>query len=245
MRFHFGPYSARVLPDASLPYDVPLCRHVDDRHVPDGSHVIHLSTRPAPPDDGEMTAAMTGWTAHLAPNQTQVYLDPQVTPDYRFFNELFAAVGIGQTIQAGGFVLHASAIAAEGKAFLFSGLSGAGKSTIARHLGAGRRISDDQSMVVPWHGQWWCRSAFHLEHEGAPPARIFLIEQAPESHLEPLSPARALPLVMRHLVLWQGDGRAHQKVLTNLSNFLAQVPCFRLRVGLDDIRLGHLFADAP
>ncbi len=245
MRFHFGPYFARVQPDASVPYDIPLCRHVDDGYLPNGSHVIRISTGNAPPSNAGMRAAMTGWTAYLCPTETRVYLHPEVAPDYRFFNELFAAIGIGQTIQAGGFVLHASAIAAEGKAFLFAGLSGAGKSTIARHLGAGRRISDDQSMVVPWHGRWWCRSAFHLEHEGAPPARIFLIEQAGRTRLEPIAPARALPLLLRHLVLWQGDGRAHQKVLTNITHFLSQVPCFKLYVGLNDIRLSQLFTGSP
>lgn len=245
MRFHFGPYVGRVLPEAGLPYAIPLCRHVDDLPVPDGAYPISVGLSDTPAALQGMRAQMVGWSADLAEDGTAVHLHPHDPPDYRFFNEMFAALGIGRAILDGGFVLHASSFEAEGKAFLFAGLSGAGKSTIARHLGAGHRISDDQSMVLPWGASWWCRCAFHLEHEGAPPAGIFLISQSRATRVVRLAPERALAEVLRHLVLWQGDGRAHARILDNVSRFLESVPAYHLDVGLEDIRLSHLFEALP
>ncbi len=188
---------------------------------------------------------MAGWTADLEEESGTIYLHPESPPGYSFFSELFSAIGIGRTLLDGGFVLHASSFVADGKAFLFAGLSGAGKSTIARLLGRGRRISDDQTMLLPHGGGWWCRNSFLQEHEGARPSRIFLIEQAAHTSLEKLPAPRALPLVMRHLVLWEDGVTAHPLVLKNLGRCLEEVPCYRLSVGLDDITLRHLFAEAP
>jgi len=196
---------------------------------------------PAAPVDGRL--AVDGWTVDLEPKTGTIYLHPGSTPDYQFYNELFAAIGIGRTLLGGGLVFHASSICVDGSAFLFAGLSGTGKSTLAKLIGAGRRISDDQSMVLPEGDGWWCRNEFLLEHEGAFPARVFLIEQAEATSLKALPLVQSLPLLMRHLVLWQGDAQIHSRVLDNLVRFLTDIPCFRLAVGLDDITLRHLFAE--
>jgi hypothetical protein len=245
MRFHYGPFRAKVVVDPTSTYPIPKCRHVDNKPTPPNTYQLSVTFGPVPADAIGMRASMEGWTAELGVSEGTVYLHPASPPDLAYFDELFAAVGIGRALLDGGFVLHASSILAGGSAFLFAGLSGTGKSTIARLLGPGRRIADDQSMLLPSGDSWWCCSTFLLEHEGALPGRIFLIEQAARSELESLPLQRALPMVMRHLVLWQGDAKAHALVLNNLSRFLEKVPCYRLAVGLGDISLKQLFAEVP
>lgn len=243
MRFHYGPYRAHVQQDPALPFTILECRHLDLLATPPGTYRLFVTNGPAPTTADTFRIATGGWSADLGHDAGTAFLHPEAPPDYDYFNELFAAIGIGRTLLDGGFVLHSSAIKVGTGAFVFSGLSGTGKSTIARHLGAGRRISDDQTIVLPRAAGWWCRNAFMMEQEGAPPARLFLIRQAAKTALQALPLQRALPLVLRHLVLWQGDAEVHSRVLHNLTEFLTAVPCYRLDVGLDDVTLERLCAE--
>lgn len=243
MRFHFGPYRATVRAEPTLPYPIPPCRHLDHKPTPPDLYQIRVMPGQAPAQTMGFRVAVEEWTADLAADEGTIYLHPSSPPDYDFFNELFAAIGIGRTLLDGGFVIHASSIVADGSAFIFTGVSGAGKSTLAQHLGAGRRISDDQALILPTADGWWCRNAFLLEHEGARAGRIFVIEQASQTSLEALPLRQALPRVMRHLVLWRGDPRIHAQVLDNLGRFLTDIPCFRLAVGLQDISLSQLCSE--
>jgi hypothetical protein len=240
MRFHYGPYAARL--DVDRAVTVPLCRHVDDGPGGDDLPTLRVERGDVPEGEG-LRAALPGWAALVTEQHVLVRIHDHAREDYAFYNQLFAALGLARVILDGGLVLHASSIAVEGRAYLFAGLSGAGKSTVSRRVGAGRRIADDQSMLLPTPEGWWCRNAFPEDEAGGSPHRLFLIRQATRSAVRPLATARALPRVMRHLVLWDADGDAHARVLENLSRFLAAVPCFELDVGLADIRLDLLVGE--
>jgi hypothetical protein len=108
----------------------------------------------------------------------------------------------------GAMVLHASAVADDGGAFVFAGHSGAGKSTIseiAERCGA-ELLSDDRTVLAirdgvvtaagtPWHGSFASGSPSQL-----PVKAIFLLEQAPANSVEPLSRSRAFAELLVRLV---------------------------------------------
>jgi hypothetical protein len=99
----------------------------------------------------------------------------------------------------GGLLLHASSVASQGRAFVFPGPSGAGKTSLAR-LGLPRDVlSDEISAVRPVDGHYICfPTPFWGEMEPrpvAPPAPLFafgLPRKADSARLDPISRARLL-----------------------------------------------------
>src|SRR5690606_2367179 len=77
-------------------------------------------------------------------------------------NSLEAAIRIAASIalpRRGGVIVHASAVAARGRAWIFAGVSGAGKSTIARLLSGASpelvALADELVILAPGqHGQF-------------------------------------------------------------------------------------------
>ncbi len=106
-------------------------------------------------------------------------------------------------------LVHASAVEIGGKGYLFLGDSGAGKSTISRHLenelGGGQIFSDDRIIVRHHGGKWWMfGTPWHGEFartraEGVEIGGMFFLEKAAEHKLTRLDPAagtaRLLPVV--------------------------------------------------
>ena len=100
-----------------------------------------------------------------------------------------------------GFVVHAAGLAFEGRGVAFPGISGAGKSTIARLL-AGRPgwlpLSDDRVILgragdgPVLHGSPWPGEGKVAENRSVP-ARLFLfLEKGSDNRVTPITPAQAL-----------------------------------------------------
>ena len=141
--------------------------------------------------------------------------------------------------QRDGFVLHAAAVLYRGRALLFFGHSGAGKSTTAAlwHGVTGARIVSDDRVVIrlrsgrlrawgtPWHGTGpWALP------DSAPLAGLFLLERAAETRTERLDVAAAVPEVFARTFppLWDAAGLG--RVLELVGEVAARVPCWRLRL---------------
>ena len=105
----------------------------------------------------------------------------------------------GLLARIGGALLHAAVAVKDGRGWVFTGRSGAGKSTISALLReAGWRILNDDRVVVfrragewrvagtPWHG-----SGRFAEAAEVPLAGIFFLGKAAECRLETLSAAQA------------------------------------------------------
>lgn len=77
-----------------------------------------------------------------------------VDPDASGCSSLCTAL-VGVLLErAGGVVLHASAVEVDGRAVLFIGPSGAGKTTTANHCGGARWFAKDRAAVFPTHEGW-------------------------------------------------------------------------------------------
>lgn len=99
----------------------------------------------------------------------------------------------------GGVILHASSVAIGGRAFVFLGHSGAGKSTmaeIASRCGA-EVLSDDRTIVTIEHGvatAWgspWHGSCSKSSPTCAPIAAVLLLVQAPRTEVRRIDASRA------------------------------------------------------
>ena len=148
-------------------------------------------------------------------------------------------------IKHGGFMLHSSAVALDGKAYLFSAPSGTGKSTHTSlwvsHFGEDRAfiINDDKPAIreidgkfmvmgTPWSG----KSALN-ENVAVPPAGIAFIERSKTNRIERLSTAEAIKNIM-----WQTvrPSREHnmEALLSSLDKFIRQVPVYKLYCNISD-----------
>lgn len=137
-----------------------------------------------------------------------------------------------------GLMLHASAAAMGGRAYLFSGPCGRGKSTHTRlwqqTFGEAVQVfNDDKPALRRLDGRWfaygtpWCgKDGINLNQKW-PLGGICFLEKAQENRIRRLSPAEALPLVMAqtlHRLLPQ-----HMELLlASLDSLLREIPVFLL-----------------
>lgn len=142
-----------------------------------------------------------------------------------------------------GFMLHASAIEVDGKAYLFSADSGVGKSTHAKlwkkFLGDenAQILNDDKPAVVieddsclaygtPFSG----KSPEHLNRK-AKIQGICMLERGAENRIWRISGREALLLLMRQ-VIWPRNKEEADKLLGYLGVVLKQVPLYRMKCNL-------------
>lgn len=104
-------------------------------------------------------------------------------------------------------LFHASALAVDGRAYLFTGPSGAGKSTHAglwrAHFGdRAVTINDDKPLLSFTDTGIWVHGTPYAGKEGlqtnasAPVAGIVVIHQASENAIRPLTPKEAYPILL-------------------------------------------------
>jgi hypothetical protein len=139
----------------------------------------------------------------------------------------------------GGMEVHAVGVAWKGRAFLFCGQSGAGKTTTARlwrrHRPAAVVLSDDRMIVRPRGGRLWAfgtpwhGSGRFASPRGLPLGGIYFLARGRRSVVTPLAaPSAAAELFARSFPPpWEAAGIA--QVLDLCARVAAEVPCARLR----------------
>jgi len=136
----------------------------------------------------------------------------------------------------GGFLLHAASAICNGQAYLFSGISGAGKTTMTRLAPADvTLLTDEISYIRPNPNGY---SAFGTPFAGelakagenctAPVAALFFLEQGPENRVDELPPAEAVRRLMRNILFFAEDQALVERLLATACDFVARVPIRRL-----------------
>jgi hypothetical protein len=136
----------------------------------------------------------------------------------------------------GGFLLHGASAIRNGRAFLFSGVSGAGKTTISslapkdailltdeisyiRRDGAGYR-----AYGTPFAGEL----ARPGENATAPIEALYFLAKGPKNAIEPIPTADALRMLLRNILFFADDPELVKMVFRSANEFLGQVPAYRL-----------------
>ncbi len=148
-------------------------------------------------------------------------------------------------IQYGGFMLHSSAVALDGKAYLFSAPSGTGKSTHTSrwvsYFGKDRAVivNDDKPAIREIDGQFmvmgtpWSGKTDQNENIAVPAAGVAFIERSDTNRIERITSAEALKNLM-----WQTVRPTKEQnmaaLLTTLDKFIRQVPVYKLYCNISD-----------
>jgi hypothetical protein len=136
----------------------------------------------------------------------------------------------------GGFLLHASSAIRNGKGFLFSGLSEAGKTTMTRLAPSDAvLLTDEASYVRKVEGEY---RAFGTPFAGdlgepgknvsAPIAALYLLAKATENRVSPIEPAEAVRRLMRNILFFADDAALVNLIFQSACAFVATVPVFEL-----------------
>jgi len=138
--------------------------------------------------------------------------------------------------KTGGFLLHAASAIRTGNAFLFSGVSGAGKTTISR-LAPKDAISltDEISYIRRAAGRYFaCGTPFagELARSGdncsAPIRTLFFLEKGSENRIEAVDSVEAIRRLMRNILFFAEDPELVQSVFRSACEFAESVPMRRL-----------------
>jgi hypothetical protein len=136
----------------------------------------------------------------------------------------------------GGFLLHAASAVRRGRAFLFSGVSGAGKTTISRLAPPDVTLLTDEVSYVRRVGQGY--RAFGTpfagelarvgENVSAPVAAVYLLAKGAENRVEPLAPAEAAQMLLRNILFFARDRDLVNRVFEAACEFVTSIPVYRL-----------------
>jgi hypothetical protein len=136
----------------------------------------------------------------------------------------------------GGFLLHAASAVRNGEAHIFTGRSGAGKTTLSRFAPKDVTLLTDEVSYVrksadgytaygtPFAGEL----AKAGENTSAPLAAVYLLVQGPENRLEPMPEAEAVRTLMRNILFFAQDEATVQSVFKSACEFAAKVPMYRM-----------------
>lgn len=136
----------------------------------------------------------------------------------------------------GGLLVHAASAIRNGKAFLFAGVSGAGKTTISRLAPPDATLLTDEISYLRRNGHGYVAHGTPFagelakvgENVQAPLAALFLLHQALENKIQPVSEGEAVRALMESILFFAHDSELVNKVFESACDLVRQVPVFRL-----------------
>jgi len=138
--------------------------------------------------------------------------------------------------QQGGFLLHSASAIRNKKALLFAGVSGAGKTTIARLAPPDATLLTDEISYVrrqddgyvafgtPFTGEL----AKLGENVSAPIAALYLLAKGPENRIDPVEAGEAARSLLANILFFAEDEQLVQAAFHSAFEFVSRVPVSRL-----------------
>ena len=131
----------------------------------------------------------------------------------------------------GGFQAHASSAIRNGRAYVFAGISGAGKTTTVRLAPSDAVVLTDEISYVRrienGYRAYGTPFAGELARPGAnacaPVQRVCLLKQGPQNRLLPVSRSEAIRALMRHVLFFAQDRELVERVLDSVVHFASSV----------------------
>lgn len=216
---------------------------VDSATPPRFEFDIELTTPSRQAPDEEVRVEMRGGTWQMRRGDFRAHWDPTACRGHirQSANpySIDSVLRIVHTLilaREGGFLLHSAGAIRNRRAFLFSGVSGAGKTTISRlappdvtlltdEVSYIRRVDDGyRACGTPFAGEL----ARVGENCSAPIASLFFLEQGPENLIEFMAKAEAIRRLMRNILFFAADPALVENVFRSACEFVERVPVQRL-----------------
>lgn len=195
----------------------------------DKDYVLHI----VGPDGGELLFVYDRESNRAQCNVSRDVPDMSAVRFGLWFMTALATVGHDVT------PVHSSAIVCNGRAVLFLGESGTGKSTHTRlwreNIAGAVLLNDDSPFIgfvdgratafgAPWSGKTPC-----YKQEQYPIAAIVRLSQAPHNAIRPLRSVHAIGALLPSLTPAFGyDDELQDRMLATLSKIISQVPVYHL-----------------
>jgi hypothetical protein len=135
----------------------------------------------------------------------------------------------------GGFLLHSASALRNGKAFLFAGVSGAGKTTISRLAPPDATLLTDEISYVRQRDSGY--TAFGTpftgelaklgENVSAPVAALYLLAKGDENRIDPVPPAEAVRALLANVLFFAEDQELVRMIFDAAFHFVERVPVSR------------------
>ena len=141
----------------------------------------------------------------------------------------------------GGFLLHSASAIRNGRAFLFAGVSGAGKTTISRLAPPDATLLTDEisyvrKLDVPGQDQEYVAFGTPFtgelaklgENTSAPVAALYLLAQGPKNRIDPVGEADAGRELLANMLFFAEDQEMVHWAFQAACDFVRRVPVYRL-----------------
>lgn len=129
-----------------------------------------------------------------------------------------------------GFLLHAVTVIRQGKAYVFTGRSGAGKSTVASLSPEGSVLTDEISLLRFENRQWraygtpfWGEFRAAGSNTSAPVRGIFRLVQAAENRVASLRPVELLRALLPNVLFFSAESEANRRLLEILGQAAEEI----------------------
>ncbi|HEX4002666.1 MAG TPA: hypothetical protein VHX36_08460 [Candidatus Acidoferrales bacterium] len=138
--------------------------------------------------------------------------------------------------EEGGFLLHAASAVRAGQAFMFTGISGAGKTTISRLAPSDVSVLTDEISYIrlrangyraygtPFAGEL----ARVGENISAPFGGLYFLEKGLVNRIEPVDGRRAARALLRNILFFSHDQQLVKRVFESAFEFVSSVATARL-----------------
>jgi len=134
-----------------------------------------------------------------------------------------------------GFLLHAATVIRNGKAYVFTGRSGAGKSTVASLSAEGTVLTDEISLLRYEDGVWraygtpfWGEFRAAGSNTSAPVRGIFRLVQSSGNRLTPLRPVEMLRALLPNVLFFSAETKANRRLLGILAQAAEEILSYEL-----------------
>ena len=134
-----------------------------------------------------------------------------------------------------GFLLHAATVVRDGKAYIFTGRSGAGKSTVASLSPAGTVLTDEISLLRFEDGEWraygtpfWGEFRAAGSNTSTPVRGLFRLVQAAENRVTRLRPVEMLRALLPNVLFFSAESEANRRLLEILGQAVDSISGYEL-----------------
>jgi len=191
-------------------------------------------------EDGILVYKRADFLIRMLPNYRQVAL--QVYDDIALKHALMIIYSAFIVHTGWGLLIHSSCVVNGDQAYLFAGLSGAGKSTVAVLSQPREVLSDEaalikveQDRIIAYDSPFRSDSKTNYEKASRPLAAIHLLEQSPHIERSPITQAETVFRLMDQIFYWAYDPAETRKVLELCRTLTKQVDAYNLKFQKNDL----------